>query len=80
MVAKGILVKVAENMYFHIQTVEKAKDLLKQGFAKKEAMALSDIRDLFDSSRKYVLPLLEYFDGQKFTKRVEDKRVLYKKD
>ncbi|KUO48829.1 MAG: hypothetical protein APF76_18290 [Desulfitibacter sp. BRH_c19] len=80
LVANGILVKVAENMYFHIQTIEKAKNMLKQGFAKKDAMALSDIRDLFDSSRKYVLPILEYFDGQKFTKRVEDKRVLFKKD
>lgn len=80
MVTNGILVKVVENMYFHVQTIERAKSLLKQGFAEKEALALSDIRDLFDSSRKYVLPILEYFDGQKFTKRVEDKRVLYKKN
>lgn len=80
MVVQGILVKVSENMYFHIKTIEKAKALLKEGFAQKGAMALSDIRDLFDSSRKYVLPLLEYFDAQKFTKRVEDKRVLFKKD
>ncbi|WP_028308774.1 selenocysteine-specific translation elongation factor [Desulfitibacter alkalitolerans] len=80
MVGQGILVKVAENMYFHIKTIEKAKALLKEGFNQKEAMALSDIRDLFDSSRKFVLPLLEYFDAQKFTKRVEDKRVLFKKD
>jgi selenocysteine-specific elongation factor len=80
MVAQGILIKVAENMYFHAKTIEKAKALLKEGFAQKEAMALSDIRDFFDSSRKFVLPLLEYFDVQKFTKRVEDKRVLFKKD
>ena len=77
MVAQGILVKVVEDMYFHIKTIEKARALLKEGFGQKEALALSDIRDIFNSSRKFVLPLLEYFDAQKFTKRIEDKRVLF---
>jgi len=77
MVAQGILVKVVENMYFHIKTIEKAKALLREGLNQKEALALSDIRDIFNSSRKFVLPLLEYFDTQKFTKRIDDKRVLF---
>ena len=77
MIAQGILVKVAEDMYFHIKTINKAKALLIESFSEKETLALSDIRDLFNSSRKFVLPLLEYFDGQKFTKRFEDKRVLF---
>ena len=77
MLAQGTLVKIVENMYFHIKTIEKAKTLLKEGFSQKEALALSDIRDIFNSSRKFVLPLLEYFDAQKFTKRIEDKRVLF---
>jgi len=77
MVAQGILVKVVENMYFHIKAIEKAKTLLKEGFSQKETLALSDIRDIFNSSRKFILPLLEYFDAQKFTKRTEDKRALF---
>ena len=79
MVAQGILIKVAEDIYFHIKTIEKAKALLKEGFSQKETLALSDIRDIFNSSRKFALPLLEYFDAQKFTKRIEDKRILFSK-
>ncbi|MDQ7788563.1 MAG: SelB C-terminal domain-containing protein, partial [Clostridia bacterium] len=40
---------------------------------------LGEARDLLSSSRKYILPLLEYLDQQRFTKRVGDKRKLSKK-
>lgn len=35
-----------------------------------------DARSIFDTSRKYVLPLLEYTDQQRSTRRVGDERVL----
>ena len=35
-----------------------------------------DVRDLFDTSRKYAIALLEYLDQQKVTRRVGDARVL----
>ncbi len=31
---------------------------------------------MFDTSRKYILPLLEYLDQQRITRRVGDERVL----
>ncbi|MBI2153816.1 MAG: SelB C-terminal domain-containing protein [Candidatus Rokubacteria bacterium] len=34
------------------------------------------MKDLFGISRKYAIPLMEYFDGQRVTQRVGDKRVL----
>ena len=37
---------------------------------------VSDARTLFNSSRKYVLPLLEHMDEQRITKRVGDERKL----
>jgi selenocysteine-specific elongation factor len=33
-------------------------------------------RDLLGSSRRYVLPLLEWMDAQKVTRRVGDDRIL----
>ena len=39
-------------------------------------ITMAEVRDLFHSSRKYVLPLLEYLDQQKITRRVGDERVL----
>jgi selenocysteine-specific elongation factor len=34
------------------------------------------VRDLFDTSRKYALALLEYLDAKGITKRVGDERIL----
>ena len=34
------------------------------------------MKDLLGVSRKYAIPLMEYFDGQRVTQRVGDKRVL----
>lgn len=38
--------------------------------------ALSDIKEVLDTSRKYLVPLLEYFDGQAITKRIGEVRIL----
>ncbi|KKM11587.1 translation elongation factor [Clostridiales bacterium PH28_bin88] len=72
-----VLVKVTDDLYFHREAVEKAKDLIAAHVRQHGGILLGEARDLLDSSRKYVLPLLEYFDQIKFTKRVGDKRVLY---
>jgi selenocysteine-specific elongation factor len=39
-------------------------------------VTVAEVRDMFGSSRKYVLALLEYMDEKKLTKRVGDDRVL----
>ena len=36
----------------------------------------ADIKDLFGVSRKYAIPLMEYFDAQRVTVRVGERRVL----
>ena len=41
-------------------------------------ITLSAVRDRLESSRKYVLPLLEYLDSRGYTRRVGDKRILRK--
>jgi selenocysteine-specific elongation factor len=37
---------------------------------------MSEFRDLARTSRKFYLPLIDYFDSQKLTQRIGDKRVL----
>lgn len=43
-------------------------------------ISLAAIRDRTSSSRKFILPVLEYFDGQGLTRRVGDKRILRKRE
>lgn len=71
------LIKVAENMYFHQAAIEQAKEIARNLIKQKGPIQLADMRDALESSRKYVLPLMEYFDQIKFTKRIEDKRILF---
>ncbi len=76
LVQTGKLVKVAEEgMYFHAQAVAHAKEALEEAFNKKTCLEMKDVRDVLGSSRKYLMPLLEYLDTQGFTKRVENGRV-----
>ncbi len=42
-------------------------------------ITVAEVRDMFGSSRKYVLALLEYLDEKKITQRVGDDRVLGEK-
>ena len=40
------------------------------------SITVADVRTMFNTSRKYSLPLLEYLDQQRVTRRVGDERVL----
>ena len=70
----GELVLVNENLIFLPETLELGKKLLRENF--KGEFTAADFRNLIKSSRKYVIPLLEYYDGCKITRRQGDKRVL----
>ncbi|MEW6662013.1 MAG: selenocysteine-specific translation elongation factor [Bacillota bacterium] len=72
-----IAVKAADDIYFHREFINQAKQLISEHVKKNGGILLGEARDLLNSSRKYVLPLLEYFDQVKFTRRIGDKRVLY---
>jgi len=39
-------------------------------------LTVAEVRDLFQTSRKYAKALMEHLDGQRITRRVGDERVL----
>ncbi|MGB9904128.1 MAG: SelB C-terminal domain-containing protein, partial [Desulfotomaculales bacterium] len=71
----GTLVKVADDLYFHAGAIAGAKEMLLGYLAQKGEITVGEARDLWKTSRKFALPLLEYFDRLKVTKRIGDKRV-----
>jgi selenocysteine-specific elongation factor len=75
----GTLVRVQGEMFFHAQALEKLKGLLRQYAKEHEPERLIDVgkfKDLAGVSRKYAIPLLEYFDSQRVTVRAGDKRII----
>ena len=71
------VVKVGSNVVFstsaYNEMVEKITDHIKT----HGQVTVGEVRDLFKTSRKYVLALLEHLDEKKVTRRVGDERVLY---
>ena len=73
---RGNLVKIEADILFHREVIESAENVLRKYLEPGGQMTVAQFRDLIGSSRKYVVPLLEYFDKKRVTRRVGDMRVL----
>ncbi len=74
---QGKVVKVSDNVVFSAKAYNEMFSRITAQIKSKGKVTLSEVRDMFGSSRKYVQALLEYLDREKITKRVGDDRVLY---
>ncbi|MBI3001751.1 MAG: selenocysteine-specific translation elongation factor [Deltaproteobacteria bacterium] len=70
------IVRVATDLYFLRDRVDKVKGLLYKYFAENNEITAATFRDLLGSSRKYTIALLEYFDREGVTVRIGDARRL----
>jgi selenocysteine-specific elongation factor len=72
------LVKVTEDFYFRRETLDELLNQLKD-YAAQTSDRLIDVatfKEIAGVSRKYAIPLLEYFDREKRTRRAGDKRLI----
>ncbi len=74
----GYLVKLEDNVLLHKDNFDQGTEKVIAFIKDKGEITLAEARDLLNSSRKYVLPFLNRLDKDKITRRVEDKRILYK--
>ncbi len=75
-VAVGDLVTVQKGMCLHVDTEQQLRDTVKTLVDQQGAVTVAQLREALGSSRKYVVPFLEYLDRIKFTRRIGDERVL----
>jgi selenocysteine-specific elongation factor len=68
------LIKVKQDLYFHNEAVSDLKQKIINFFKNNEEMTAPDFKDIAQVSRKYLIPLLEYFDSANITIRVGDIR------
>lgn len=76
MISQKSIIKIADTLYLETSLFEKAKELIISELNKKEKLKIGDISQLLDSSRKFVVPLMEYFDSIGLTERSDDYRIL----
>lgn len=72
----GVIVSVDEDLYFHTEALKSAQKLICEYLEKNESITSGQARDLLGSSRKFIIPLLEYFDSQGITVRKGNQRIL----
>uniref|UniRef100_UPI004055BA7D selenocysteine-specific translation elongation factor n=1 Tax=Candidatus Electrothrix sp. TaxID=2170559 RepID=UPI004055BA7D len=75
---KGTLVKINEALFFHSEQLDQLAADLQEYLSRKEEIDAPGFKDLTGLTRKFSIPLLEYFDKIKLTLRVGDKRILRK--
>ncbi len=79
MVRDGTLIKVKEDLYFHKKAIEELKRGLVDFIKEKGEITTPELKELTGVSRKYTIPLIEYFDKIQLTVRIGDKRILRKR-
>lgn len=72
----GRLIKLNPASYMDSRAFEQVVDGLRTHMGKSEGFTLAEFRDMWGTSRKYAVQLLEYTDKKKITKMVGDKRIL----
>ena len=75
------LVRIQGEMFMHAEVLEALKAKLLSYGSQHEPERLIDVaafKDLAGVSRKYAIPLLEYFDRERVTRRAGDKRLILK--
>lgn len=76
LVNAGELVKVKEDLYFERGAIDALKARLVEFLKTNGEISTPQFKDMTSVSRKYLIPLAEYFDSQNVTIRIGDIRKL----
>jgi selenocysteine-specific elongation factor len=76
MLQERILVRIADDMAYHRSTLDDIKDKIRQRFQSGAKFGVAEFKDLFALTRKHAIPLLEFLDRERFTRRQGNERIL----
>jgi selenocysteine-specific elongation factor len=75
LVDEGTLAAVGEDLVMHASAVEQAKGVVLDLFAQAGGFSTVEFRDALGTSRKFAVPLLDYFDTLRLTVRQGSRRT-----
>ena len=76
LVHEGVLIKIKSGMCFHRVPFEHLREELVAYLKRHQEITTPQFKEITKASRKYAIPLIEYFDQTKLTLRLGEKRVL----
>jgi selenocysteine-specific elongation factor len=76
LVHEGVFIKIKSGMYFHQIHFDHLRERLITYLKRNREITTPQFKEITGASRKYAIPLIEYFDQIKLTLRLGEKRVL----
>jgi selenocysteine-specific elongation factor len=76
LVYRGTLARLSEDVLFEAKVYDEMVARIVAHIKEHGSMTVAQVRDTFNTSRKYALAIMEYLDEKKITRRVGDERVL----
>jgi selenocysteine-specific elongation factor len=78
LVNEGTIIKVKDELFFHADVIAELKTRLVDYLKSNSEISTPQFKEMTGASRKYTIPLLEYFDARNVTIRIGDLRKLRK--
>jgi selenocysteine-specific elongation factor len=72
----GVLTRVRPDLFFAARVVDELRARLRAFLTAQREISAQQFKEMCGVSRKYVIPLAEFFDAEKLTLRVGDVRRL----
>jgi len=69
------LIPVDEKIFFHADSVQKAIEMINIYFRTNNELKVTQFKELINTTRKYAIPLLTYFDSEGYTDRQDGIRI-----
>ena len=76
LVDEGLIVRIKDDLYFHQEAILMIKKKLVEFLNVHGEITTPQFKDMTGASRKFVIPIIEYFDARNVTIRVGDIRKL----
>ena len=76
LIREGRVVKVSASVIYDAHIFDNISDTIISKIKESGKINVAQVRDTFQTSRKYALALLEYMDQQRITRRIGDDRIL----
>lgn len=71
-----VLIKIADELVFHRSALDQLRGQITARKAKSPVIDVAAFKEMTGVSRKYAIPLLEYLDRERVTRRVGDSRQI----
>ena len=77
LIDNGVVARISADVFLHRKAVETAVERVRAYLAENKQITAAQFRDMVGTSRKYAVPLMEYLDAMRVTRRVGDARELF---